>query len=171
MSSITTFKLTCFDTRIKCFFTDVIKKLDFFRPLHIPLFFLFPSDKRLYSTSGGEVLFTKLDQEAEMDIKVTTTTKTQSVRAAPRLKGHLGDKRNKSKWHVHRPTARPVSYLRTQAYEPGSRGSHGLWAGSPSLGLIFIVQPSDLFTVNALIRAKHWNVHDYQSPQVVWLCA
>ncbi|XP_073240537.1 uncharacterized protein [Porites lutea] len=27
-------------------------------------------DKRLYSTSGGEVLFTKLDQEAEMDIKI-----------------------------------------------------------------------------------------------------
>ena len=99
MSSITTFKLKCFDNRIKCFFTDIIKKLDFFQPLHIPLFFffLFRSDKRLYSTSGGEVLFTKLDQEAEMDIKVTTTTKTKSVRAAPRLKGHLGDKRNKSK--------------------------------------------------------------------------
>ena len=45
--------------------------------------FLFHSDKRLYSTSGGEVLFTKLDQEAEMDIKVTTTTtKKKSGRAA-----------------------------------------------------------------------------------------
>ena len=35
------------------------------------------------------MLFTKLDQEAEMDIKVTTTTK---VRGAA-----LGDKRNESK--------------------------------------------------------------------------
>lgn len=31
------------------------------------------SDKKLYSTSGGEVLFTKMDQEAEMDIKVRRT--------------------------------------------------------------------------------------------------
>lgn len=27
-------------------------------------------DRKIYSTSGGEVLFTKMDQEAEMDIKV-----------------------------------------------------------------------------------------------------
>ena len=27
-------------------------------------------DRKIYSTSGGKVLFTKMDQEAEMDIKV-----------------------------------------------------------------------------------------------------
>lgn len=27
-------------------------------------------DRKIHSTSGGEVLFTKMDQEAEMDIKV-----------------------------------------------------------------------------------------------------
>lgn len=31
---------------------------------------IFNSDRRLFLASGGEVLFTKMDQEAEMDIKV-----------------------------------------------------------------------------------------------------
>lgn len=34
------------------------------------IFSLAFSDRKIYSTSGGEVLFTKMDQEAEMDIKV-----------------------------------------------------------------------------------------------------
>ena len=81
---------TLFDTQIKWFFfTDVIKKLHFLRLIYLCFFvfflisfsfFLFHSDKRLYSTSGGEVLFTKLDQEAEMDIKVTTTTTTTTTK-------------------------------------------------------------------------------------------
>lgn len=34
------------------------------------IFSLASLDRKIYSTSGGEVLFTKMDQEAEMDIKV-----------------------------------------------------------------------------------------------------
>lgn len=70
---------------------------------------LFHSDKRLYSTSGGEVLFTKLDQEAEMDIKVTTTTTTKKIWEGFFLLRLLG-RASESKWHTHQPTVRPVNH-------------------------------------------------------------
>lgn len=40
--------------------------------------YIFNSDRRLFLASGGEVLFTKMDQEAEMDIKVKLSFQVSS---------------------------------------------------------------------------------------------
>ena len=83
VSSISTFQQNTYTLDESAFsFNRCHLKITLFLFIYIRFFFLiffflFHLDKRLYSTSGGEVLFTKLDQEAEMDIKVTTTTKVR----------------------------------------------------------------------------------------------
>ena len=165
--------------KVLFFFTDVTKKLHFFAS-HTPLFvwffnflffFLFHSDKRLYSTSGGEVLFTKLDQEAEMDIKVTitTTTTTKICEGCFLLRLLRGNKLNQSKWHIHQPTARPVYH--THEHRQITR------AAVAAMDSWFALIKAHLHrTAVRLLYGQYPNkgetgVHDYQSSQVVWLYA
>lgn len=145
--------------------TDVIKKLHFFFSYTfvffiIIFFFLFHLDKRLYSTSGGEVLFTKLDQEAEMDIKVTTTTK---------VLGRLLWEINVMRASDTCTGLRPGQYL-THAHRHITR--HKV-----AMDSCFTLISAHLHSTAVRPLYVQWpnkgetGVYDYQSSQVVWLCA